>query len=89
MPDCGWEQRSQRKPVGSGLAVASHRLKLFTAASQCRRKQETRDIKMLSTKSFLVSVEEHQDTLKLQVHEKGGAFLVAVIISSSSGRELR
>lgn len=41
VPDCGWEQYSQRKPVSCGLAVASHRLKLFTAASQCRRKQET------------------------------------------------
>lgn len=86
MPDCGWEQRSQRKPVSCGLAVASHRLQLFKAASQCRRKQETRDIKMLSRESFLVSVGEHQDTLKLQVHKKGSAFLVAVIISLLSGR---
>lgn len=86
MPDCGWEQHPQRKPVGCGLAVASHRLKLFKAASQYRRKQETRDIKMPSRESFLVYVGEHKDTLKLQVHKKESAFLVAVIISLSSGR---
>lgn len=82
MPDCGYKQHSERKTVNCGAVIA-----FFADPKHSRQPhsvEKNREIKMLSTEYFVVSVGDHQDTLKLHLHETIAFF--AVIISLSSGR---